>query len=176
MGFYSAPTFSDLDGDGDDDLVVGENDGILYYFENIGSSSNPNIQEAEFYNPFYEFSLNEFRSTIGTISDLDGDGDYDLVVGVENGNLLVFDNNGNSSNPSFVYSSSKTDSLQFDEKKFNQAPFLVDINGDNDTDLISGNEDGELTFFKNNGNYTHSSFLQVVGNENYFDEIDVGKL
>jgi len=93
--------------------------------------------------------------------NLEGDEDNELVVRVANGNLLVFDNNGNSSNPSFVYSSSKTDSLQFDEKKFNHAPFFVDIDGDNDTDLISGKEDGELTFFKNNGNYTH--FLSPSG-------------
>jgi len=146
----------------------------LKYFENIGSSLNTNIQEAEFYNPFSIIDVNDFVSTIGNISDLGGGGDDELVVRVENGNLLVFDYNGNSSNPSFVYSSSKTNSLQFDERKFNQAPFLVDIDGDNDTDLVSGQEDGESTFFQNNGNYTHTSFLQVVGSENYFDEIDIG--
>ena len=36
MGFHSAPSFADLDGDGDLDAIVGESNGILHYFQNTG--------------------------------------------------------------------------------------------------------------------------------------------
>jgi len=37
VGLFSAPTFADLDGDGDLDAVIGENGGSLKYFENTGA-------------------------------------------------------------------------------------------------------------------------------------------
>ena len=37
VGLRSTPTFADLDGDGDLDAVVGENDGNLNYFKNTGA-------------------------------------------------------------------------------------------------------------------------------------------
>ena len=36
VGWLSVPTFADLDNDGDLDLVVGEWDGTLHYYENTG--------------------------------------------------------------------------------------------------------------------------------------------
>ena len=46
------PTFADLDGDGDFDLLVGEYyNGIFKYFENIGDASNPQFAQP-LENPF----------------------------------------------------------------------------------------------------------------------------
>ncbi|MFN9176531.1 MAG: FG-GAP repeat domain-containing protein, partial [Synechocystis sp.] len=41
VGFLSTPTLADIDGDGDLDAIVGENDGILNYYKNTGSSTAP---------------------------------------------------------------------------------------------------------------------------------------
>ena len=41
IGSWSAPTFADLDNDGDLDLMVGEFYGSFYYFENIGTNVAP---------------------------------------------------------------------------------------------------------------------------------------
>src|SRR5262249_25557036 len=45
IGFDSAPTFVDLDGDGDLDAVVGERASTLNYFENTGSAAAPVFTE-----------------------------------------------------------------------------------------------------------------------------------
>ena len=44
VGSYSTPTFADVDGDGDLDAVVGESNGNLIYYENVGNATNPNYQ------------------------------------------------------------------------------------------------------------------------------------
>ncbi|NYT27396.1 MAG: FG-GAP repeat protein [Candidatus Thiodubiliella endoseptemdiera] len=41
VGGYSSPTLADIDGDGDLDLVVGENYGTLKYYQNTGTTSSP---------------------------------------------------------------------------------------------------------------------------------------
>ena len=41
VGTFSAPTFADIDGDGDQDLIVGENLGNLNYYENTSVSNQP---------------------------------------------------------------------------------------------------------------------------------------
>ena len=51
VGKFSAPTFADLDNDGDLDLLLGkERDGFDYH-QNIGTSTNP-IYAAAVQNPF----------------------------------------------------------------------------------------------------------------------------
>ena len=44
VGGYSTPAFVDLDGDLDVDLVVGEEDGVLHYYENVGSATSPTYE------------------------------------------------------------------------------------------------------------------------------------
>ena len=41
VGNTSAPSFADLDGDGDLDVMVGESHGVLNYFQNTGSATAP---------------------------------------------------------------------------------------------------------------------------------------
>ena len=47
IGNNLAPTFADIDGDGDQDGFVGDWNGYLYYSENTGSPSVPNFEKFE---------------------------------------------------------------------------------------------------------------------------------
>ena len=80
VGANSTPTFADIDGDGDLDAFVGELDGNINYFRNIGSSSNPIFAEqTAINNPLDGIDIG-YRSA-PTLVDIDGDGDLDAFTG-----------------------------------------------------------------------------------------------
>ena len=76
VGIFAAPALADLDNDDDLDLIVGENKGKLFYFENKGSARWPEFDQTG------DTSL--FSGGIATgaadldympaLADLDGDG------------------------------------------------------------------------------------------------------
>src|SRR6185295_3087351 len=102
FAYNATPSFGDLDADGDVDAVVGDSDGVLHYFKNSGTSSAPALTEViGAANPFDTFDVG--RNATPTLTDLDGDGDLDLVVGEVNGfDLTYFLNTGTASAPVFV--------------------------------------------------------------------------
>ncbi len=87
----------DLDGDGDYDLISVEGlyDGYyilprLKYFENIGSSSNPNFAEPV-RDPFGINNLG-YYAFFTDLVDIDNDGDIDLFTGEYYGELTFYEN------------------------------------------------------------------------------------
>ena len=97
----STPTFADVDGDGDLDLVVGENLGNLDFYENTGTASAPTYTvRTGTANPFN--GIDAVRFSAPTFADIDGDGDLDLVVGEQNGNLDFYENTGTASAPTYT--------------------------------------------------------------------------
>lgn len=93
LTFY--PAFGDLDGDGDEDMILGEFTGYCYYLENTGGADSPAI-----FNTF-TILLNADGAPIDgstycypTLVDLDRDGDEDLVIGRQTGELEYYENSG----------------------------------------------------------------------------------
>jgi len=93
-----APTFGDLDNDGDLDLLVGERFGNLFYAENTAGPGNPlsfgSIQ-------FGWKDINVGQYSTPQIADVNRDGLPDLVIGERNGNIDFFPNQGTPSEPDF---------------------------------------------------------------------------
>jgi hypothetical protein len=78
IGNYACPVFADLDNDGDKDVLIGENDGPCYCYENTGTKSSPAwTKNSDWDAPITE---DEYRAQ-PALADLDFDGDNDLLIG-----------------------------------------------------------------------------------------------
>jgi hypothetical protein len=89
VGFEAAPALGDVDGDGDLDAVVGEGYGTLSYLKNTGTASSPAFtRQTGPANPFNGIDFD--RDAVPALGDVDGDGDFDAVVGEGYGQLVYF--------------------------------------------------------------------------------------
>ncbi|BAY21585.1 hypothetical protein NIES2100_13410 [Calothrix sp. NIES-2100] len=164
VGFYAAPTFADIDGDGDLDAFVGEFLSDTVFFRNTGTATAPLFtQEAG------NFGL----SNVGvygspTFADIDGDGDLDAFVGEPNGNTVFFRNTGTATVPLFTQ---EAGNFGLSNVGYNAAPTFADIDGDGDLDAFVGNSSGNTAFFRNTGTATAPIFTSEAGN---FGLTDVG--
>ncbi len=146
-----SPNFADFDGDGDHDLLCGEFlDGFTYY-ENVGSRAEPNYSAGS----RLKNSSGEIRMHLQMITptaiDWDGDGDFDLIVGDEDGRVALVEHTGNVVDGIPQFNSPRYFRQQADTLKFGAlvTPVSVDWDEDGDEDLICGNTAGELGFFEN---------------------------
>ena len=174
VGRYSTPDLADVDGDGDLDAVVGELDGILNYYQNQGTASNPNYVELTgSNNPFNGIDVGIFSTP--DLGDVDGDGDLDAVVGESDGNLKYYQNQGTATNPNYVELTGSNNPFNGIDVGFYSAPTLGDIDGDGDLDVVVGESDGNLFYFQNQGTATNPNYVELTGSNNPFNGLDVGR-
>ena len=154
-----SPAFGDLDGDGDQDMLVGDFNGTLTSFQNSAGSGSPinlNFVTANWNN------IDVGNNAMPQIIDVDRDGLKDLLVGGRNGKIFFFKNTGTSSVP--VFSSTPTNNFFGGVNVCKPlyitgfaAPHLRDVDGN--YELLVGSERGYLYRFGNidgniNGTFT----------------------
>ena len=146
VGKYSAPEFADLNNDGALDLIIGERDGNLNYFENTGTLSNPIWTEDT--SMFLGIDVGSNSTPAFADLDNDGDRDLDLIIGEWDGNLNYFKNTGTPSNPIWTEDTSMFAGIDVNDSS---TPSFADLDNDGDLDLIIGECHGNLNYYKNSG-------------------------
>lgn len=148
-----SPNFEDFDGDGDLDLLCGEFLDGFTYFENIGTRTEPKYAAGKrLKQPNGQPLAMDLEMIVPIAFDWDRDGDFDLIVGDEDGRVALVENLGTLADdrtPHFAapkYFQQQADTLKCGALA---TPFAVDWDGDGDLDIISGNTAGYIEFFEN---------------------------
>ncbi|HEX2787726.1 MAG TPA: FG-GAP-like repeat-containing protein [Ignavibacteria bacterium] len=142
VGQSSAPTIVDIDNDGDFDLLTGNSAGRINYYENTGTPVSFNfVLRSNFY-----FNIDVGNESVPRFTDVDSDGDKDLLIGTLGGNVVYYKNTGTSTSPNFVL---ETNNYANVKVYSNACPEFTDIDTDGDIDMFIANIKGGIYYFEN---------------------------
>ena len=143
------PAFGDMDNDMDEDLIVGDLNGQIHYFENTAGPGNtanfslaiPGITDqngdlidvGQFATPF--------------MVDLNRDGKMDLVIGERSGTISYYENTGTSNVFEFTLIDDTFGGIQMpgDLNEGFSVPFIID--SESGYQLFVGSNNGEVVHF-----------------------------
>lgn len=150
---YGMPSPNLADFDGDLDLVCGEFVDRLTYFENVGSRREPRYRSGRFLTCRGQPLHVPLCMIVPVAIDWDGDGHVDLIVGQEDGRVMLVRHSGVVDDGLPQFEPPRFFQQQADDLKFGAlaTPVGFDWDDDGDDDLVCGNTAGEIGFIENLG-------------------------
>jgi len=148
------------------DLLVGQADGIVKIFLNIGTDEDPVFDAGQSIKigPARE-TLDVGKRATPTLLDWNNDNMADLVVGALDGTMRVFQNCGCSGGtpPTFYHTEPsgvfvQEDAMDLFVPSGRSSPVILDLDYDGKKDILTGNTDGQLLFYRNVGTDAQPSF------------------
>ena len=147
QGVSIAVAAGDLDQDMDQDLsfIAGNS-----HYWNIGTPQSP-VWELDL-TQYLDIPFCHFRT--GTLGDVDGDDDLDLVVGCMDSyeSLRMYRNVGSPEFPAWEHDLSAFEDYPNNEWPID--PYLVDMDADGDLDICIATSEGQLSYLENMGTPT----------------------
>lgn len=168
------PRFVDIDNDGDWDAFVvfydvnnNRNQQSFRYFENIGDVNQPKFEErTDTANPLAKITGR--HTTPGYVwwatpafVDLDGDSDWDIIMGHQKNGLRYFENTGSATIPEFVERIDHP--LDWVAGSY-VTPYIADFDQDGDWDIFVKKLFFPLRYYENTGSATHPVFQPSASN------------
>jgi hypothetical protein len=139
--------FADIDGDGDKDLFIFDNDFSVSFYKNEGTRTIPyfKLQPQTISFPSFLFWF--------TLVDFNGDGKYDLLCDDSSNGISYYQNEGTTELPSFTLVAKHLRDADTNVVFGGVLgkPAFADIDGDNDYDFFSSNFNGTVNFYENIG-------------------------
>ncbi len=150
-----SPAFGDLDNDGQEEMVIGDADGKLHYFDNQNNNfiiTNPN---------FFNIDVGYFAQP--EITDVNRDGLMDLIIGEQGGTINYFQNRGSLINPIFDTIIENFGGIDIEDSVTNtgySSPKMIDSSGV--YHLYVGSNSGKIYKFTNIENNLNGQFTEVT--------------
>ncbi len=150
VGVFAAPTFTDIDGDGLLDMIVGERWGTFYHYEqnSIGSATFTLVTHDW-------LGIDVGHYAIPTFTDLDGDGLLDFMTGDYSGVIQHYEQNSEGS-AAFTLVSSSFNGI---DPGASSSPEFIDIDGDDLLDLLIGKGNGTISHYEQDAEHSLSFTL-----------------
>jgi len=145
VGGYSAPTVVDWDGDGKKDLVVGDFNGRLNVFINIGADESPRFDDEPEELRAEMFTYSTFNYTTPFAVKNHDNGLFDIITGCGDGRIYRFRNSGMKGSPKFVTPQHIMVNDFIYEVNGNSNVIAVDWDGDGVEDLLVSNRTTKQT-------------------------------
>jgi hypothetical protein len=167
-GTGSIPTFFDYNEDGLKDLFVAnfhrykpilDKESTVAYYQNTGTANDPVYSFVD--SDVFNFAQEAYGlRSVPCFGDLDDDGDDDMILGIENGTVVYYENNSVGAGAVFGTGvQNYTDNLGATITAGGFChPQLFDLNNDGLLDLILGKRSGEIIYYKNIGTLTDPEF------------------
>ena len=164
----ASPYFVDIDNDNDYDLFVGNYNGTINFFKNIGTINNPIFScQKGANNPLNGVDVSTFNS-FPTFVDIDNDGDFDAFIGNYGGVIYYYKNIGTKSSPVFTLQQNYLNPFNNINNGTYSALTFIDIDNDGDPDAFAGGNDGIINYYENIGDKNSPSFFQQNNCSNPF--------
>lgn len=162
----STPTLGDIDGDGDVDMLVGDETGKLTFYKNNATPT----QIPTFDPPVaYYQNIRTHSFSAPQLFDLNKDGKLDLVIGDSLGKIHYYQNIGTTSNPQFQLVTDTLGGVNVRNSQVSYYGFSTPcfFRKNDTTYLMVGSESGYLFSYENiDGNLTGS--FTVVEDSAFF--------